>query len=444
MSRRGTMLLAAAILSSAAAAGGAEETGHAALLSKAAARRRAAEEQLAAARKRHIEERTRLAAELNKAYAELDAAKAEAEQTAETLRRLRESDTGRNERQITYRIESLLNRVADTAGVELDPAAGVETLRAALTETLERELAALRDCRRVSLREETVVDRHGDTRTVPVLRLGAFAALACGDDDAMRGFLRETDGSPVVGGPLMGEAAAFALDAWARGGPAAIPVDIDGTLRGREPVGPTGIMSWLEAGGLFIIPIIAVGIVGIGLVLERTIYLLRAKTPPGLVGDTVAMIRAGRPDDARHALSSSRVPAAHVLLSAVDVAGRSHEQRETAMESALLTEAPRLERSLSLLGAMAAVAPLLGLLGTVSGMIRTFETISSAGTGNPRLLSGGISEALITTQFGLAVAIPLLLAHAWLSRWIERREALLERDAMTAFGVERTAGEEAS
>ena len=106
------------------------------------------------------------------------------------------------------------------------------------------------------------------------------------------------------------------------------------------------------------------------------------------------------------------------------------------MESALLAEAPRLERSLSLLAAMAGVAPLLGLLGTVSGMIATFDTISSAGTGNPRLLSGGISEALITTQLGLMVAIPLLLAHAWLRRWAERREALLEHCAIQAFGIE--------
>jgi len=71
-----------------------------------------------------------------------------------------------------------------------------------------------------------------------------------------------------------------------------------------------------------------------------------------------------------------------------------------------------------------------------------FDTISAAGTGNPRLLSGGISEALITTQLGLMVAIPLLLAHAWLSRWVQRREAQLEHNAIQAFGTRHAAPSE--
>jgi biopolymer transport protein ExbB len=114
------------------------------------------------------------------------------------------------------------------------------------------------------------------------------------------------------------------------------------------------------------------------------------------------------------------------------------------MESALLAEAPHLERSLSLLAALAGVAPLLGLLGTVSGMIATFDTISTVGTGNPRLLSGGISEALITTQLGLMVAIPLLLAYAGLERWVQRREAMLEHQAIQVFGFQNGARAPAS
>lgn len=69
---------------------------------------------------------------------------------------------------------------------------------------------------------------------------------------------------------------------------------------------------------------------------------------------------------------------------------------------------------------IAVVAPLLGLLGTVSGMIQSFVAIESYGTGNPQLLSAGISEALLTTQFGLALAIPALFAHAFLNRLAER------------------------
>ncbi|MEQ8979702.1 MAG: MotA/TolQ/ExbB proton channel family protein, partial [Deltaproteobacteria bacterium] len=80
------------------------------------------------------------------------------------------------------------------------------------------------------------------------------------------------------------------------------------------------------------------------------------------------------------------------------------------------------------------VAPLLGLLGTVTGMITTFEVITVFGTGNPRLLSGGISVALITTQLGLMVAIPLVLGHAFVSRAVERRQALLEEARSALLG----------
>jgi biopolymer transport protein ExbB len=79
----------------------------------------------------------------------------------------------------------------------------------------------------------------------------------------------------------------------------------------------------------------------------------------------------------------------------------------------------------------AAVAPLLGLLGTVTGMIHTFRLISVFGTGDPRLLSAGISEALITTEAGLVVAIPLLLLHAFLSRRVQRLSEGLETSAIT-------------
>jgi hypothetical protein len=111
------------------------------------------------------------------------------------------------------------------------------------------------------------------------------------------------------------------------------------------------------------------------------------------------------------------------------------EKRQALLEAAFLDELPRLQRSLGLLATLAGIAPLLGLLGTVSGMIATFATISQLGTGNPRLLSGGISQALITTQLGLIVAIPLLLAHAWLRRWGKRREAQLEYDTTRACSL---------
>jgi len=104
---------------------------------------------------------------------------------------------------------------------------------------------------------------------------------------------------------------------------------------------------------------------------------------------------------------------------------------ENALQEAILNEVPRLERFLSTLGMLAAIAPLLGLLGTVTGMINTFHAITYYGTGDPRMMSGGISEALVTTMLGLCVAIPLMLAHTLLNRRVENTIGQMEEKAVS-------------
>jgi len=96
------------------------------------------------------------------------------------------------------------------------------------------------------------------------------------------------------------------------------------------------------------------------------------------------------------------------------------------LDSLLMRKAASVQRHVPTILMLASVAPLLGLLGTVNGMIATFDAISQVGTGNPRPLAAGISEALITTQFGLAVAIPGLILGGYLRRRVERFLARLE------------------
>ncbi len=100
------------------------------------------------------------------------------------------------------------------------------------------------------------------------------------------------------------------------------------------------------------------------------------------------------------------------------------------MQEAILAEIPRLERFLSTLAVLASIAPLLGLLGTVTGMINTFQVITFHGTSDPRLMSGGISEALVTTMLGLGVAIPIMLSHSLLSRRVETSIAQIEEKSI--------------
>lgn len=91
------------------------------------------------------------------------------------------------------------------------------------------------------------------------------------------------------------------------------------------------------------------------------------------------------------------------------------EQKNHLLDEAILTEIPTLRKGLSTLAVLAGVAPLLGLLGTVAGMIETFQAITEFGNANPKILSSGISQALLTTEFGLMVAVPLALAHSYLT-----------------------------
>lgn len=108
---------------------------------------------------------------------------------------------------------------------------------------------------------------------------------------------------------------------------------------------------------------------------------------------------------------------------------------DCTLEEQIIREQGRLERFISAVGVLASISPLLGLLGTVTGMIDTFQAITLYGTGDPRMMSTGISEALITTQAGLAIALPLLLAHHFLKRRVAALVANMEEAGQGMIAV---------
>ena len=442
--KAGILLVGVAVaLAGAAGAPGRARAGPAdGLLQRAQTTRQAAEKDLADARKRRLAERKDLAAELQRAYADLAAAKAEAtrEQAAFDKLQAESADLERSTALASHRTDSLIAQAAGCSGAEVDPNATVEVMERAIWAGFAGRLAAIEAASKITVRPGKVVARNGAEAGTAVLALGGYAAYACGPARDTCGLLRALpEGKQLVAGPYLTGPQAAALRAAAAGHVEHLPIDVDGALIGRAPAEPGSIGTWLAAGGMFVYPILAAGALGLLLILERVVYLVRTKAPAAQVAEVLACLQRRDTAAARRAAGVPRTPTARVLLAGVEAAAKPDEEREAAMESALLAEAPKLERSLSLLGALAGVAPLLGLLGTVSGMIATFDTISVAGTGNPRLLSGGISEALITTELGLVMAIPLLLAHAWLSRWAERREAVLEYNAIQVFGVRHAA-----
>ena len=145
----------------------------------------------------------------------------------------------------------------------------------------------------------------------------------------------------------------------------------------------------------------------------------------------VVLTKVGRQVNAQLQSStpSTENPLGRVLAVAGDNASTDTETLELKLNEAVLKEIPALENSLTLLKIIAAVAPLLGLLGTVTGMIITFQAITIFGAGDPKTMASGISSALITTVLGLIVAIPTLLAHTVVNGRAKRVIHVLEEQA---------------
>jgi len=174
------------------------------------------------------------------------------------------------------------------------------------------------------------------------------------------------------------------------------------------------VIELLISGGPVMIPIGIASVVGLAVFLERTVALRGASViPPMLIREVEELLRQGRLDDVVAASKKYPSAAARVTLTAVDAAGQSRSQIKERLEEVGRREAAELERFSAVLGTVASIAPLLGLLGTVWGMILTFEVIQSQGMGVVANLAGGISQALISTMAGLSVGIPALVAHRW-------------------------------
>ena len=187
----------------------------------------------------------------------------------------------------------------------------------------------------------------------------------------------------------------------------------------------------LAAGGWVMPFIVACSVTALAICIERHFALNKQRVaPPHLLASVWQQMRADGLDAQR--LKSLRQGSPLGAILAAGLANR-HQGREIMRESIREAAAHvihRLERYLNALGTVAAISPLLGLLGTVMGMISVFTEMTTQGTGNAPALAGGISEALVTTAAGLAVAIPSLVMHRHYSARIESIVVDLEREAI--------------
>jgi biopolymer transport protein ExbB len=192
-----------------------------------------------------------------------------------------------------------------------------------------------------------------------------------------------------------------------------------------------GMWEIIRAGGGFMWPIIICSIAAVAIILERLWTLQSNRVIPRDLAQKVwNWIEADQLSDKLVVALEQNSPLGKLL--AIGLANRD-KPREIMVER--LEDGGRhvihdLERFLNTLGTIAAVAPLLGLLGTVAGIIHAFNAITASGLGDPRTLSGGIGEALITTAAGLTVAIPSLIAYRFLRSKVERLVIRMEKEAM--------------
>ncbi len=169
------------------------------------------------------------------------------------------------------------------------------------------------------------------------------------------------------------------------------------------------------AGRYMMIPIALCSLVGLAIFLERLHTLRRGRiVVPEIVSAVETLPRASDFSVAYAVCERHPGPFANLVRAGLDNAENAWEIIRDVLQEAGRQEGVRLLRNLRVLETIAAVAPLLGLLGTVVGMIRVFAGISQIGLGNPEALSSGISEAMVTTAAGLMVGIPALVAHNWL------------------------------
>ena len=195
------------------------------------------------------------------------------------------------------------------------------------------------------------------------------------------------------------------------------------------------------AGGWAIVPILVCSAIALAIVLERFWSLRRKVVAPPELGDQVrewARTRRLDPEHIRELAASS--PLGELLAAALSVRYRSREVIKERVEDAGRHVIHQLERFLNTLGTIAGVSPLLGLLGTVTGIIKAFEALAAGGIGDPRALSGGISEALIATAAGLCVAIPSLIAFRYLRGRVDALVVQMEKDVVRFADALETRG----
>jgi len=196
------------------------------------------------------------------------------------------------------------------------------------------------------------------------------------------------------------------------------------------------VFELLKAGGILMVPIVACSILALAIILER-FWTLRVSrvAPQETINELWRWIKKKELNGRKLKALQGSSPLGRVLAGGLMNAKHGREIMKESIEHEASQVIHELERFLNPLGTVATITPLLGLLGTVIGMIKVFAEIQLAGVGNAGNLAGGISEALITTAAGLSVAIPSLIAHRYFIRRVDELVVSMEQEAIKLVEV---------
>jgi biopolymer transport protein ExbB len=291
----------------------------------------------------------------------------------------------------------------------------------------------------VSLREGPFVGRDGIETVGRIFQLGKFTAVYQTDQET--GFLTwSPDGRQLFAlSELPGRAVSGALKKYLAGESDRVPVDLSGGAALRQITQGVNLWEQIQSGGPVVWPILAIGLIALVMVIYKAVFLQRVHGNTDRVMGQVMDRTAAGDWAACHKIIDEHKgkgwPVVHVVRAGFAERESDRETIESVLQEAILKELPGIQRGMAILAVLGAVAPLLGLLGTVTGMIDTFRIITLFGTGDPKLMSGGISEALVTTELGLAVAIPIMLLHTILNRRADHIIGDMEEKAVQLVNV---------
>jgi len=333
-----------------------------------------------------------------------------------------------------------------------------ETKREAPAEILS-DLAAFY-ASEVALSREISLEKRDFTRADKsrgegaLLRLGLAASAYRDDKTGATGLLLKDGGSGAINPyewreNLPAEVSAAlsksleAMEKGAGGAAVSVPVDIlPNQAAGKAYIQKEEKSFWkslrhtVKTGGVFMWPLLIIPLVVLWLFFAKLFAVYRSRAGGTKVYGRAVESLGAKPEEAlKLARERPASPVLKVIGAVAANRGKDRELAEKDVKEVLLHEVPRLERHLTTLSVLAAAAPLLGLLGTVSGLIAMFQVITQHGVNDPKLLAGGIGEALIATETGLLIAIPTLLGHNFLANRVDRIVADMEFYALKALNV---------